>query len=46
MEIVVEEGKVLKILARNGLEKIVLEEAVAGDIIGLAGFTKATVAGI
>jgi GTP-binding protein len=39
----VEEGKVLKILARRGMHKIPLDEAVAGDIVGLAGFARASV---
>lgn len=38
-----EDAKVLKIVARNGLERMILDEAVAGDIVGLAGFTKASV---
>lgn len=40
---VVEESRVLKIVARNGLEREILEEAVAGDIVGLAGYAQATV---
>lgn len=36
-------GKVTKVMARSGLEKITLQEAVAGDIIGLAGFPTAPV---
>jgi len=34
----------LKIVARNGLERMILDEAVAGDIVGIAGFSKASVA--
>jgi len=36
-------GKVNKISSRKGLEKVFLEEAHAGDIIGIAGLEKATV---
>jgi len=38
-----EESKVLKIVARNGLQRVILEEAQAGDIVGLAGFSQASV---
>lgn len=39
----IETGKLVKVIARNGLDKVVLEEAVAGDIVGLAGYPAATV---
>jgi GTP-binding protein len=41
---VVEEGRAAKIFAFRGLERVPVEEAKAGDIIALAGMTKATVA--
>ncbi|MEL6325078.1 MAG: translational GTPase TypA, partial [Pseudomonadota bacterium] len=40
----VEQGRVSKVLAFRGLERTPIEEAEAGDIISLAGLTKATVA--
>ncbi len=40
----IETGRVTKILAFRGLERITLEEAQAGDIVALAGLSKATVA--
>lgn len=40
---VIEEARVLKILARNGLERSIIEEAQSGDIVGLAGFSQASV---
>ncbi|MEZ5846656.1 MAG: translational GTPase TypA [Geminicoccaceae bacterium] len=40
---VIEQGRVSKILAFRGLERQPVEEAVAGDIIAIAGFSKATV---
>ena len=40
---VIEEVKVLKLLCRRGLDQAVIDEARAGDIISLAGFSKATV---
>eukprot|EP01132_Coremiostelium_polycephalum_P006141 gene6141-7650_t len=40
---VIEAGKVTKIFARRGIERIQLEEGEAGDIIGIAGFPSATV---
>eukprot|EP01114_Cavostelium_apophysatum_P013740 TRINITY_DN3395_c0_g1_i2.p1 TRINITY_DN3395_c0_g1~~TRINITY_DN3395_c0_g1_i2.p1 ORF type:complete len:514 (+),score=140.44 TRINITY_DN3395_c0_g1_i2:119-1660(+) len=40
---VIEEARILKILSRNGLERAILEEAQAGDIIGLAGCSQASV---
>ena len=39
-----EKGRVTKILAYRGLERVPLNEAVAGDIVALAGLAKATVA--
>ena len=39
----VEQTKITKILAFRGLQKTPLEEAEAGDIVSIAGFTKATV---
>ena len=41
---VVETGRASKIMAFRGLERIPVEEAVAGDIISIAGLTTATVA--
>ena len=40
----VERGRVTKILAFRGLKRQPIEEAVAGDIIAVAGLSKATVA--
>ncbi len=40
----VEVGRVTKILAFRGLERVHVEEAEAGDIIALAGMSQATVA--
>ncbi|MEO0881238.1 MAG: translational GTPase TypA [Pseudomonadota bacterium] len=40
----VEQGRVSKVLAFRGLERAPIDEAVAGDIVSLAGMTKATVA--
>ncbi|MEL6964834.1 MAG: translational GTPase TypA, partial [Pseudomonadota bacterium] len=40
----IEQTRVTKILAFRGLEREALESAEAGDIVTLAGFTKATVA--
>ncbi len=39
----VEQTKITKILAFRGLQKTPLEEAEAGDIVSIAGFSKATV---
>ncbi len=41
---VVEEGRASKIFAFQGLERVPVDVAKAGDIIALAGLTKATVA--
>ncbi len=40
----VEQGRVSKVLAFRGLERQPIEEGTAGDIISIAGLTKATVA--
>ncbi|HEY6027777.1 MAG TPA: GTP-binding protein, partial [Pseudolabrys sp.] len=40
----VENGRVTKVLAFRGLERVPLEEAEAGDIVALAGLPNATVA--
>ncbi|KJS36616.1 MAG: GTP-binding protein TypA [Hyphomonas sp. BRH_c22] len=40
----VEQGRISKVLAFRGLERIPVEEGVAGDIVSLAGMTKANVA--
>ena len=40
----VEQGRVSKVLAFRGLERVPVDEAVAGDIVSLAGMTKANVA--
>jgi GTP-binding protein len=41
---IVETGRVSKILAFRGIERQPIEEGVAGDIIAIAGLSKATVA--
>ncbi len=41
---VIEQAKVTKIIEYRGLEKVVKETASAGDIVVIAGFSKATVA--
>ena len=41
---VVEQGRATQILAFRGLERSPIEEAVAGDIVSIAGLSKATVA--
>ena len=41
---VIEQGRLSKILAFRGLERVPVEEAVAGDIIAVAGLQTATVA--
>lgn len=40
----VEDGRITKVLAFRGLERIPVEEAFAGDIVALAGLSEATVA--
>ena len=40
----VEQGRVSKVLAFRGLERVVLDEASAGDIVSIAGLPTATVA--
>jgi len=40
----VEQGRVSKVLAFRGLERVGVEEATAGDIVSLAGLPNATVA--
>jgi GTP-binding protein len=40
----VEQGRVSKVLAFRGLERVPVEEGQAGDIVSLAGLTKANVA--
>ena len=40
----IETGRVTKILAFRGLERVPVEEAEAGDIVAIAGLSKATVA--
>src|SRR3546814_14092533 len=40
----IERARVSKLLAYRGLERTPLEEAFAGDIVALAGFSEATVA--
>jgi GTP-binding protein len=40
----IEQGRITKILAFRGLERVAIEEAQAGDIVALAGLSKATVA--
>ncbi|HEU0118053.1 MAG TPA: translational GTPase TypA [Alphaproteobacteria bacterium] len=40
----IEQGRITKILAFRGLERVPVEEASAGDIVALAGLSKATVA--
>jgi GTP-binding protein len=41
---IVEQGRVSKVLAFRGLERVALEEAEAGDIVSIAGLPNATVA--
>lgn len=41
---VIEMGRINKLLSFRGLERLPIEEAEAGDIIAIAGLTKATVA--
>jgi GTP-binding protein len=40
----VEQGRISKVLAFRGLERVPVEEGQAGDIVSLAGMTKANVA--
>ena len=40
---VVETGRLTKLMGFRGLERVVVEEALAGDIIAIAGLTEATV---
>ncbi len=40
----IEQGRVTKVLAFRGLERVPVEEAQAGDIVAIAGLGKATVA--
>jgi GTP-binding protein len=40
----IETGRISKILAFRGLERVAVEEASAGDIVAIAGFEKSTVA--
>jgi GTP-binding protein len=40
---IVEEGRATKIMAFRGLERVPVEEAGAGDIVAIAGLTRATV---
>jgi len=41
---VIEHARLTKLLAFRGLERVAIEEAVAGDIIAIAGLTETTVA--
>jgi GTP-binding protein len=41
---VIEQGRISKVLAFRGLERVPVEEAVAGEIVALAGLSQATVA--
>ena len=41
---VLEEGRLTKLLAFRGIERVPVEQAEAGDIIAIAGLTKTTVA--
>jgi GTP-binding protein len=40
----IEQGRITKVLAFRGLERVAIDEAEAGDIIAIAGLTKTTVA--
>jgi len=40
---IVETGRLTKLMSFRGLERVVVEEAIAGDIIAIAGLTDATV---
>ncbi|HVY00517.1 MAG TPA: translational GTPase TypA [Pseudorhodoplanes sp.] len=41
---VIEEGRISKVLAFRGLDRVPIEEGVAGDIVAIAGLPQATVA--
>ncbi len=41
---VIEEGRISKVLAFRGLDRVPIEEAEAGDIVAIAGLPEATVA--
>ena len=41
---VLEQGRLSKLLAFRGIERVAVEQAEAGDIVAVAGLTKATVA--
>jgi GTP-binding protein len=41
---VLEQGRIMKVLAFRGLERVAIEEALAGDIVAIAGLSGATVA--
>ncbi len=41
---ILEQGRITKLLAFRGLERVAIEEAEAGDIIAIAGLSKTTVA--
>jgi GTP-binding protein len=41
---VLEQGRISKVLAFRGLERVAIEEAEAGDIVAIAGMSKSTVA--
>lgn len=40
---VIEETKVLKLLRRRGMNRFVIDQAISGDIVSLAGFSTASV---
>ena len=40
----VEEGRISKVLGFRGLERLPIEEGIAGDIVAIAGLSEATVA--
>ena len=42
--VLIEQGRVTKVLAFRGLERVSVDEAEAGDIIAIAGLSKTTVA--
>ncbi len=41
---IIEQGRITKLLAFRGLERVGVDEAQAGDIVAIAGLTKTTVA--